>query len=109
MGPYLQPHSAATPRLQERHYAPIGGKGPVAAAVADSRRPGHIHSMRLNSQRALELGRQLFEKHGGDWSRVQASGHVCRDGVIDLTGEAEAKTANQGKDAVGAAKPQRAA
>lgn len=52
--------------------------------------------MKLNSPRALEIGRQLFERHGGDWSRVRAAGRERSDGVIDLTGES---TASSGRDA----------
>ena len=38
--------------------------------------------MRLNSDKALELGRALLREHGGDWQKVAASGHVREDGVI---------------------------
>jgi anti-sigma factor ChrR (cupin superfamily) len=43
--------------------------------------------MKLNSPRALEIGRKLFDRHGGDWSKVRAAGQERDDGVIDLTGE----------------------
>lgn len=41
--------------------------------------------MRLNSDRAIELGRQLFAKYG-NWEAVRAAGVERPDGVIDLTG-----------------------
>ena len=40
--------------------------------------------MRLNSDRALEVARQLYERHGGDWSQVRQSGRVRADGVIEI-------------------------
>jgi len=43
--------------------------------------------MKLNSQRALEIGQRLFEQYDGDWSRIRAAGQTRRDGVVDLTGE----------------------
>jgi hypothetical protein len=42
--------------------------------------------MKLNSDRALEIGRELYQRYGGDWSKVRAAGVVRPDGVIDLTG-----------------------
>jgi hypothetical protein len=41
--------------------------------------------MRLNSDRALEIGRELYQRYGSDWSKVRAAGVVRPDGVIDLT------------------------
>lgn len=52
--------------------------------------------MRLNSDRALEIGRELYKRYGGDWSKVRAAGVVRPDGVIDLTG-APLKAMNNGQ------------
>lgn len=41
--------------------------------------------MRLNSDRALQVGRELYKSSGGDWSKVHALGQMRPDGVVDLT------------------------
>ena len=40
--------------------------------------------MRLNSDKALALAREVLREHGGEWEKVKASGRVRDDGVIVL-------------------------
>lgn len=51
--------------------------GPVRGAI--------FAGMRLNSDSALALGQHLYERYGGDWSRIREAGVRRADGVIDLT------------------------
>jgi hypothetical protein len=62
--------------------------------------------MKLNSDRALAIGRELYKRYGGDWSKVRAAGVVRPDGVIDLTG-ASLKAGNSGPSGLQTPRPAR--
>ncbi|MES1200320.1 MAG: hypothetical protein ABUS57_02585 [Pseudomonadota bacterium] len=40
--------------------------------------------MKINSPAALELGWQILQQHGGNWSNVHSAGKMRPDGVIEV-------------------------